>query len=171
MKKLLYVILALAVVAVVAMFAIGKDYHYEKSIVINAPIDQVYSHASSMNKINEWNPWMKLDPKIQSTYTGTTGLVGDKHCWKSEVKNVGNGCQEITLLEPNNKVSTKISFEGMGDANSDIVLKAKGNQTEVTWSFDSEIAYPMNLMTPFMNGAMNDSFQQGLNDLKQLSES
>ena len=41
-----------------------------------------------MKAFNEWNPWMKLDPQLQSTYSGVSGQIGDKHCWKSDKKDV-----------------------------------------------------------------------------------
>ena len=67
------------------MFVIGEKYHYEKSIVINAPAEKCI-HISILKAFNEWNPWMKLDPQLQSTYSGVSGQIGDKHCWKSDKK-------------------------------------------------------------------------------------
>ncbi len=43
MKKFLKILLAILAVLVIAMFVIGEKYHYEKSIVINAPAEKVYS--------------------------------------------------------------------------------------------------------------------------------
>ncbi len=170
MKKVLYVLLALLAVLAIAVFAISEKYHFEKSIVINAPAEKVYSHMSSMKSFNEWNPWLKMDPNLKMEYTGTSGEVGDKYCWKSEDKNVGNGCQEITALVPNQKQSTKMAFEGMGDAYSDIILTQDGNGTKVTWTLDSELERPMNLMKFFMNSAMDKSYGEGLYKLKDLVE-
>ena len=48
MKKFLKILLAILAVLVIAMFVIGEKYHYEKSIVINAPAEKVYSHLNSM---------------------------------------------------------------------------------------------------------------------------
>lgn len=170
MKKLLYVLLALVAVVVIAMFAISEKYHFEKSIVINAPAEKIYPHISSMKAFNEWNPWLKMDPALKMEYTGNTGEVGDKYCWKSDKKEVGNGCQEITALVPNQKQSTKMAFEGMGDAFSDIILTPQGNQTKVTWTLDSELERPKNLFSLFMNSAMDKSYGEGLTKLKSLSE-
>jgi arginine exporter protein ArgO len=74
MKKILKVlgiiILLILVYAVVAILAFGKNYHYEKSIVINAPKEKVWEQVSSMKAFNQWNPWLKLDKNITLTYTG-----------------------------------------------------------------------------------------------------
>ena len=170
MKKFLKILLAILAVLVIAMFVIGEKYHYEKSIVINAPAEKVYSHLNSMKAFNEWNPWMKLDPQLQSTYSGVSGQIGDKHCWKSDKKDVGNGCQEITALIPNQKQSTKMAFEGQGEATSDVILTPEGNSTKVTWTMHTEMNYPMNLMKIFMDSMMDKPYGEGLAKLKEISE-
>ena len=53
------ILLAVLAVLIIAMFINGKYYHYEKSIVINAPLEQVYANASSM-KLPLWFPTKKL---------------------------------------------------------------------------------------------------------------
>ena len=170
MKKLLYILLGIVILLVIAIFAVNEDYHFEKSVTINAPAEKIYPHISSMKSFNEWNPWLKMDPKLKMEYTGTSGTVGDKYCWKSEDQSVGNGCQEITALVPNQKQSTKMVFEGMGDAYSDIVLSPQGNATKVTWTLDSKLERPKNLMKFIMNGAMDKSYGDGLAKLKEISE-
>lgn len=170
MKKFLYVLLALLALLVVLIFTVSEKYHFEKSIVINAPADKIYPHLSSTRAFNAWNPWLKMDPNLKLEYTGIPGTVGDKYCWKSEKQGVGNGCQEITALLPNEKQSTKMSFEGMGDAYSDIILSPEGTVTKVTWTLESELERPKNLMKFFMNSAINKSYGQGLEALKVLSE-
>ena len=125
---------------------------------------------ASTKSFNEWNPWLQMDPNLKMEYSGTQGQVGDKYCWKSDKQEVGNGCQEITALVPNQKQSTKMVFEGMGDAYSDIILTPEGNQTKVTWTLDSKLERPKNLMKILMNGAMDKSYGDGLAKLKALSE-
>ena len=171
MKKLLYILLAIIALVVVAMFAMGKEYHFEKSIVINAPIEKVYSHMNSSKAFNDWNPWMDLDKNIKVTYSGTLGQVGDQYCWEGN-KDVGKGCHEITGLEVNKKVSTKMMFKEPfeSDATSDLVLTSEGNGTKVTWSMDCELDYPMNLMKLMMDSGMDDSYGKGLTKLKEICE-
>lgn len=171
MKKLLKILLAIVAVLILVMLIMGKAYHYEKSIVINAPVEKVYSHLNSTKSFNEWNPWMKLDPNLKVTYSGNPGQIGDKYCWEGNDE-VGSGCQEITALVPNQKQSTKMIFYKPfeSDATSNIILTPEGNSTKVTWDMDCELDYPMNLMKLFMDGQMDKSYGRGLNDLKKLSE-
>ncbi|SFI13594.1 SRPBCC family protein [Halpernia frigidisoli] len=171
MKTILKIFLALIVIIVIAMFAIGEKYHFEKSIVINAPAEKVYGQVNSSKKINLWNPWMKMDPNLKLQYSGNPGEVGDKYCWKGNDQ-VGEGCQEITALAPNQKQSTKMTFLKPFEsiATSDILLSPNGNQTKVTWTMDCELEYPKNLMKIFLNGQMDKSYGEGLAKLKEISE-
>lgn len=171
MKKLLLILAGIVAVLVIAMLLMGKKYHFEKSIVINATPEKVYSHLNSAKAFNDWNPWMKLDPNVKVTYSGVHAQVGDQYCWEGNDK-AGKGCHVITALVPNQKQSTKMTFEKPFEsiATSDIVLLPEGNATKVTWSMDCELEYPMNLMKVFMDGNMDQSYGEGLNSLKALAE-
>ena len=155
LKKLLLFIVGLIVILTILMFILGKKYHFETSIVINAPIEKVYEQASSSKKFNEWNPWMKLDTNLKLTYSGNQGQVGDEYCWEGN-EDVGQGCHTITALETNKKVATKMLFKKPfeSDATSDLVFTKEGNATKVTWSMDCELDYPMNLMKLMMDSQM-----------------
>lgn len=171
MKKLLKILLAIVAILIIVMLLTGKAYHFEKSIVINAPAEKVYAQINSTKAINQWNPWMKLDPNLKLTYSGNSGQIGDKYCWEGNDE-VGSGCQEITALVPNQKQSTKMIFYKPfeSDATSNIILTPEGNSTKVTWDMDCELDYPMNLMKLFMDGQMDKSYGDGLNALKAISE-
>lgn len=51
MKKTLKILLAIVAVVIIVMFVMGKSYHFEKSIVINAPSDKVYAHLNNTKSI------------------------------------------------------------------------------------------------------------------------
>lgn len=155
----------------VSMLLIGKKYHFEKSMVINANCETVYSHISSAKSFNQWNPFLDIDKNVKINYSGNQGQIGDKYCWEGN-KDAGKGCQEISELIPNKKQSTKITFiePFPGEATSDIVLTPEGSSTRVTWSMDTEMGYPMNLMKLMMDKEMGKTYGNGLEKLKILSE-
>ncbi|MEN4759241.1 SRPBCC family protein [Chryseobacterium sp. C39-AII1] len=171
--KIIGIILFFIIVyGIVAMLAFGKTYHYEKSVVINAPKEKVWQQISSMKAFNEWNPWMKLDPAMKIDYTGNPGQVGDKYCWDSKNDDAGAGCQEIKELVVNEKQKTEMTFKRPfeGQATSDIILTTEGSSTKVTWSMDTEQETWMKLMRPMMDYQMGKSYGEGLDNLKKLSE-
>lgn len=166
------IVLLLIVYAAIAMLAFGKNYHYEKSIVINAPKEKVWQQISSMKAFNQWNPWMKLDKTMKITYTGNSGEVGDKYCWDSKNDDAGAGCQEIKELVLNEKQKTEMIFMKPfeGQATSEIVLSPEGNSTKVVWTMDTEQDPMMKIMRPIMDYQMGKSYDEGLNNLKALLE-
>ncbi len=165
----LFVVLFVAIV--ITMLALGKEYHFEKSIVINAPAEKVWQNVNSMKGINSWSPFMKMDPNMQQSYSGTSGTVGEKYTWSGN-DNAGQGEETITELMPNQKSVVDLHFIKPFDskAKAVVLLQPEGNSTKVTWSFDTTMEYPSNLMKLFMNKGMDEAFGEGLNSLKAMSE-
>ncbi|SEG31759.1 Polyketide cyclase / dehydrase and lipid transport [Halpernia humi] len=172
MKKFLKILVAIITVLVIAMFVIGKKYHYEQSIVINAPIEKVWNNANSMKSFNQWNPWLKIDPAMKMEYFGNAGEVGDGYFWDSKNDDAGYGKQTILEISPMKKMKTEMKFirPYEGEATSNLTFTTEGNATKVTWDMDTEMEYPMNIMKLFMDGHMEKSYSEGLNSLKKLSE-
>lgn len=166
------VILLIVLYAIIAVLAFGKNYHYEKSVVINASKERVWQQISSMQAVNQWNPWLKLDPGMKLVYSGTAGQVGDKYCWDSKDEHAGTGCQEIKELVPYQKQKTEMVFKKPfeGQATSEMILSPEGNATKVTWTMDTEQDAMMKIMRPVMDYQMGKSYEEGLNNLKKLAE-
>ncbi|MFY1047401.1 SRPBCC family protein [Chryseobacterium sp. GP-SGM7] len=165
-------LLLLVVYSVIAMLAFGENYHYEKSVVINAPREKVWQQISTMKAFNEWNPWMKLDKNMKLVYSGNSGEVGDKYCWDSKNDDAGAGCQEIKEIVPNEKQKTEMIFKRPfeGQAVSDMILTSEGNSTKVTWSMDTKQETWMKMMRPVMDYQMGKSYDEGFANLKALVE-
>ncbi|KQT17143.1 hypothetical protein ASG31_11060 [Chryseobacterium sp. Leaf404] len=154
------------------MLAFGENYHFEKSVVINAPKEKVWQQISSMKSFNSWNPWMKLDKNMKVVYSGNSGEVGDKYCWDSKNNDAGAGCQEIKELIPNEKQRTEMIFKRPfeGQSTSDMVLTSQGNATKVTWTMDTRQETWIKLMRPMMDYQMGKSYDEGFANLKALVE-
>lgn len=166
------IILLFVIYAIIAMLAFGENYHYEKSVVMNAPKEKIWQQISTMKAFNEWNPWMKLDKNMKITYSGNSGEVGDKYCWDSKNDDAGAGCQEIKELVVNEKQKTEMIFERpfAGQATSEITLSPEGNGTKVTWTMDTKQETWMKIMRPMMDYQMGKSYGEGLSNLKAMVE-
>ena len=170
----LYIILALiALVLIIALF-VSKDMNYEKSIIIDSPIEKTWDNVSSLSAMDKWSPWKNKDPNMKQTITGTDGEVGASQTWVSNVKNVGEGSQTITKIEKPTLLETKLIFlkPFKSTASGYVKLHAHEGSTKATWGFKSQMPYPMNLMKLFMNfeKEMDKDFGTGLNKLKEICE-
>ena len=99
-KILLVFFIVIFLVIVIAMIAVGKKYHFEKSIVINAPVEKVWQNINSMKVVNSWSPFLDYDKNMKQTYSGVSGQVGDTYHWSGNDE-AGEGEEKITALEPN----------------------------------------------------------------------
>lgn len=174
-KKIIYAILALIVLALIAAFFMPKDYAVERDITINKPIDSVFNYVKYLKNQNEFSVWANIDPNMKSTFTGTDGAVGAISAWESKVKEVGIGEQEITKINEGKRLDFEIRFKepmndtAMGFMSTEMVSE---NQTKVKWGINGIIPYPINLMLPFMkmDQMIGNDLQKGLENLKAKME-
>ena len=177
MKKVLkfigiLILLVIAFVLIAGIF-VSKTYHVERSIVINASKEKVWSNTSTLHGLNSWSPWLEIDPNVKVTYEGEDGTVGAKYKWEGN-GDVGQGEQTISKIEEPNSFGTHIHFlKPMNDeADAHIDLADEAGSTKVTWTLDGEYSYPKNVMQLFfdMDKMIGDQYNKGLNKLKTLSE-
>ena len=163
----------LLAVLLVLVFIAPSEMRVEKSIKIQAPSDVVFPEISSFSKMNEWSPWMKLDPTMEQSIEGQDGTVGATHKWSGNDK-VGVGQQKIIAIDENKGIKTKLNFMEPWESEADafIELASMEDETEVTWGFVSPLPKPMNVMALFMDmeEAVGKDYQKGLNSLKTIVE-
>lgn len=178
MKKVLKIVgfglLALIAVWLIRAATMPSDFLVERSTVIEANPAFVFPYTSSFAKMNQWSPWMKLDPNMEQNIEGEDGTVGAKHSWSGN-GDVGKGSQEITAIEPNKKVTTKLVFlEPMAaESEAAIAVAPEGDNTKVTWSLSGTNSFTDNLFLSLMGGmdaAVGKDYEEGLANLKAMVE-
>ncbi|MDA3905230.1 MAG: SRPBCC family protein [Bacteroidales bacterium] len=177
MKVLKYLGISLlgiiVVVLIVALF-VPKDVVYEKSIRIDAPIEAVWENTNSLADMDKWSPWNEKDPEMQKGSSGVDGTIGAEQTWESDKKDVGKGKQTITNIVAPYLLETKLVFYTPyeSEAKGYVKLEVEGDGTKATWGFQSEMPYPFNISSLFMNmeDMMSDDFNKGLSKLKEICE-
>jgi hypothetical protein len=170
----LYILLGLIALILIIAALTGKAWNYEQSILINAPLDKVWTNVGTLHAFNQWNPWMSLDPNMQLKYTGTDGTPGASFSWDSQVKNAGAGSQTILRVVDRKLLETRIDFlrpfKGTGLADFEVTVEK--TLTRVSWSIDSSTPYPMNIIKLFglIEKNMSRDFTRGLGKLKTICE-
>ncbi len=162
-----------ALVLIIALF-VPKDVVYEKSILINAPIETVWENTNSLADMDKWNPWDEKDPMMVKDFSGIDGTIGAMQSWDSDVKEVGKGSQTITNIEAPTLFETDLLFltPYESEAKAYVKLAQEGDQTNVTWGFKSVMPYPLNITSLFINmeSMMGEDWNKGLTKLKTISE-
>ncbi|WP_170480845.1 SRPBCC family protein [Ruegeria arenilitoris] len=171
-KRILLTLLVLILALVGVSYLLPSKAEVSRSITINAPASAIFPYVNSMQQTEKWSPWLSRDPQTELSYSGPEAGVGNTLLWSSDHPQVGSGSQEIIESIPDQSVKTALNFGPMGTASASFQLKPEGNQTQVTWGFESELG--LNPMSRWM-GLMMDNwvggdYERGLVNLKTLVE-
>jgi hypothetical protein len=172
--NVLYFILGVIVFILIIAALVGTKWTLERSTNIYAPIEKVWENVRSLEAMNRWSPWARLDPEIMQEITGVDGKPGAKYSWKSNQKNVGEGSQTITRLTEKAEIRTIINFIKpiRGTAEGYIKISKEGPTTRAIWGINSSTPYPVNIIKIFgiIEKSMEKDFEKGLKELKSLCE-
>ncbi|MES2330444.1 MAG: SRPBCC family protein [Bacteroidota bacterium] len=144
----LLIIAAIIVFILVAAALLSEDYTIETDIVINRPRPDVYNYLKFLKNSEHYNKWVMTDPNLRKEYIGTDATVGFVYKWDSDMKEVGQGEQEIKGLNENEKIDYEIRFfkPFKNVCGSSLVTKAVGDaQTNVHFSFYGKRNFPMRI--------------------------
>jgi hypothetical protein len=171
---ILYIIFGLVVAMLISALFISKDLKATRSIIINKPKAEVFNYIRYLKNQQNYSKWATLDPDMKNEFRGTDGEVGFVNLWEGN-KKVGQGEQEIKGIEEGKRLITELRFikpfKSVAKATMS-VEPVNENSTNVSWGFESQMNYPMNLMKLFMNmeKAIGDDFSIGLSNLKIILE-
>lgn len=172
-KKILFVIAGIIVLALVAALFVSKEYSVKREITINKPSQEVYDYVKFIKNQEHYNKWVMMDPNMKKDYQGTDGTVGFVYAWDSQKDDVGKGEEEIKMLEEGKKINLEVRFirpfEGL--ATTEMTTEAiSPTQTKVSWGMSGRSAYPMNLTNTIMDGMLGADLEQSLQTLKGILE-
>ena len=171
--KFLKWFLIVVIVLLAALFLIGfllpSKVHVERSLVMAVPPEKVFAKVNDLRTWSNWSPWNLRDPNMQVSYEGPDSGVGQKSIWKSETQ--GNGSQEITAIDPNQRIETFLDFGSQGTAVSSWKFSPEGDGTQVVWDMDVELKSPLERYFGLMMESMiGPDYEEGLANLKRLVE-
>lgn len=177
MNKILKIALIIIGVIVAIILVLGlvmpKKFDVSRTVTIDAPKEFVFQNVNSLEKMDKWSPWSKLDPKMIVESIGSEGAVGSIRKWKGN-KKVGEGEQEMKEIIPNELIHNEIRFKTPMESTNQVYLKlAESNgKTAVTWQMVGESKFPFNAIGAFvsMDKMIGPDFDKGLQELKQIVE-
>jgi len=170
----LYIILGIIAFLLIAALFISKDMKATREIIIDKPKSEVFEYIKHLKNQDNFSKWASMDPNMKKEYRGTDATVGFVSAWEGN-KKVGQGEQEIKGIEEGKKVDYELRFVKPFKSVAKAVMTTEAineNTTKVSWGFESQMNYPMNIMKLFMNmdKAIGDDFSTGLANLKAVLE-
>lgn len=152
--------------------------HVSYSIPINAPPEQVWAVLSDVTRLPEWAYRAgRLPYPVEARY-GSDQTEGEGTLWVGIATDGQQATQKITIWEPPHQLAYE--QQSSEDAplqlsqTSTFSLEAAGDQTQITWSVDWELAgsFSLNRLLLWFTG--NSVFEEmiagSLENLKTLIE-
>lgn len=176
MKKILLGVLLVVGVAVLGVLGLAatkpNQYVVTRSATMKAAPQFVYAQIEDMHKFPSWSPWQKLDPAMQTKYSGAESGVGAVYEWEGN-KDAGSGRMTITEAVPNEKITMKLEFlkPFASTALTALTLAPEGNGTKVEWSMSGDYDFMSKVMCVFMDmdKMIGKDFTEGLANLDRVS--
>ncbi len=172
MKKILILVAVLVLILVTAMMIAPREYAVKRQVTISKPDTLVFAYIKMLKNQDEFSAWARIDPDMQKSFTGEDGTLGFISAWESANENVGSGEQEITAIIEGKRIDYELRFlkpyESAGRAYME-VDRLSADSTRVTWGFEGDMPYPMNIMLLFMDmeKQLGPSLEEGLTNLKE----
>ncbi|MBL0095901.1 MAG: SRPBCC family protein [Bacteroidetes bacterium] len=169
LKKILLVLLVLIVVAAVIGWMMPSQLHVERSLTMNAPVENIYDQVNTLKNWEGWSPWQKMDPEVKITYNTIPAGEGASYSWNGP--KTGEGTITLTECKPTELIKMDLAFKGEKPASSYFTFAPDGSGTNVTWAFDSELgANPfVRLFWSLGKSMMTDAFDQGLAGISEMA--
>lgn len=151
-----------------------KNFRVQRSVTMHASPERIFPLINDFQSWPLWSPYEKLNPAMKRTYTGPRSGPGAASSWDGNSK-AGAGKMEIVSLVPASKLVVKLDFSRPfeGHNTAEFTLDRAGDNTTVTWAMFGPQNFMLKLISIFMNmdRLMGKEFEEGLHNLKTLTES
>jgi uncharacterized protein YndB with AHSA1/START domain len=173
MFKNLLIGIAVVIALLAAVVAMQPStFAIERSVQIAAPADVIYAHIESPQAMDEWSPWVAMDPKMTITHEGPASGVGAAESW--EGPEMGTGRLEVTAAKPNEEVELRLEFKKPMEATNRALftLTPAGDGTLVAWRMEGTNNFfgKAASLVMDMDEMVGGTFDKGLASLKTLAE-
>lgn len=115
LKEIMLKKILIATAAVIALFFVivasrPADFRVERSATLAAPPAALFEQVNNHRKFTVWNPFMKLDPNVKTTYSGPDAGVGAVCSWDGN-NDIGAGSCTIIESKPNERVRSRMDWK------------------------------------------------------------
>jgi len=174
MKTLKYVI---ASVIILGLIFVGFGYMQEsqvsvsRSVIIPAPISDVFDQFNDLEKRLKWSPWEAADSTMITTIGDVSKGVGASYSWTSE--NSGDGTISYKEVVENQLIESVLQFGEEDPAQGLIIFSGVADGTKVTWEVHMDMGNNpfARLMGRYMDDMVGPTFEDGLQSVKEICES
>lgn len=170
-------IILLAVVGIIVLLLIAglfmrKEHYVKRSILVQAPRQQVFDFLKLLSNQEKFNKWARTDPGRIEEFKGTDGTVGYIYSWRGN-KSAGEGQKEIKGLIEGKRIETEIRFVKPMATSATVIMEMESpadDETKVYLSNGGTLNYPLNILIPVFEKMFARQMDSSLLTLKSILE-
>lgn len=171
-KTISLVIAGLIILGLIVAAIIPDTMVIERKITIDRPVTQVFTKVADLASWQKWNPWTKIDPEAELSFSTPSRGVGANWSWQGD--KIGKGKLTTEEIDELRSIRFKLEFEEPISSQATDLWQFNGKDngtTAVTWRNSTYLDYPLGrLSSLYLKPLLEEQFEQGLQDLKQLVE-
>jgi len=174
MAKKIFLFVALILLSfLLYVYSQPSDFRIQRSIVIKAPAEIVFSQLNDFHKWEAWSPWAKIDPQARNTFSGPDSGQGAIFSWSGNDE-VGEG--QMTIIEslPYSLIRIELLFSKpmVATNQTEFFLSPADGGITLNWSMSGQNSFICKVMCFFidMDKMVGEQFEKGLQDIKAISE-
>ncbi len=171
LRTLLSTVIVIIVVVVVVGLFLPTSYTVERSIVIDAPPEQIHKYVGDLKNWDTWEPWKAEDPTLIVTHGEKTKGIGATQSW---VGDSGDGALTITRDTPTEGIQYDLLFDGGTYVCQGAIIydPLEDGETRVTWTMSGDMGAPVigGYFAIMMDSMVGEMFDKGLSNLKNSVE-
>jgi hypothetical protein len=172
LKKLLLGLLIVVVILLGIGFLLPTEWDVERSILINAPADNIYADVAALRTWPDWTYWNRArEPECKWSFEGPEVGAGAVMRWEGKVHMKGS--LTIDAADPAEGISYTLAMEAMDPLEGSIALAPEGEGTRVTWHYHGEtngMPWSNWMVNLFIDSILGGCFEEGLKNLKARAE-
>jgi len=164
---------AVVVAALLAFVAVQPAaFVVERSAEVAAPAAVVQAHIENLRAMDEWSPWVKMDPQLEISYAGPESGVGASSAWQGP--QMGEGRLTVTAVRPGQEVEMRLEMLAPMAATNRVLfqLAPAAGGTRVTWRMEGRNGFLGKAVALLadMDEMVGVPFEQGLASLASVVE-
>lgn len=141
--------------------------HCDRTVEIEATVDQVVPMLIDHREFVQWSPWSERDPDQETRFSDPSSGVGSWYTWSGDDE-VGAGRMEVRSIA-DREITVDLEFIEPFPAKALVTytLEPVGDTTRVTWAMDqpADFATKMAMASMDMDAMLGADFEYGLERL------
>jgi len=167
LKKILIGLLVFIVLLLVLAYFLPRELEISVSEKVDAPAKYAYNILNDFKNQEVWDPWLAKDSTMTFTYGEKTLGEGAYLDYSSDT--YGSARTTRTTTVQDDKILLISESEDNGGASMSYSFEPDGDNSKLTWEFNSEIGWPKNLISFFIKSSMKKDMKIGISNISKIA--